>query len=122
MSLRGALSVISTHIVTAPPCTVKLTNYVTVSVQLNAEPSDSKKYIIIPDPEEEGDEDSDVEINDDARPDTGEEETPDGDGTTTGGTTGGEDPDSNTTNGTTGEGTTNGDEATNGSSGTTPQS
>ena len=97
-------------------------NYVTVSVQLNAEPSDSKKYIIIPDPEEEGDEDSDVEINDDARPDTGEEETPEGDGTTTGGTTGGEDPDSNTTNGTTGEGTTNGDEATNGSSGTTPQS
>ena len=125
-------------------------NYVTVSVQLNAEPSDSKMYVVIPDLDEENDSDSDVEINDDARPDTGEDEENSGttgdntteDGETGNGTTGGDNPENGTTgsgttgegttgegttgegttNGTTGEGTTNGDETTNGSSSTTPQS
>lgn len=106
-------------------------NYVTVSVQLNAEPADSKMYVVIPDPEDEGDKDSDVEINDDARPDNGEPD--DGGGTSGGGTTGDGNSGEGTSGGGTtgegtlgegssGEGTTNSDETTNSSSGTTPQS
>lgn len=62
-------------------------NYVTVGVKLNAEPSDAT-YIVIPDLDEENDADSDVEINDDAKPDP---EQPGGStGGESGGTTGGE--------------------------------